>query len=96
MDCKDGRLCGRRGSQLESDRKPQGATSSDEREAIMRAMRQASDADSAVLWRLLESLRRRHRRPATRGWLVLWQQRIIQNYSLNTKPTISRSLLAVL
>jgi hypothetical protein len=52
--CKDGRLCGRRGNQLESDRKPHGATSSDEREAIMRAMRQASAADSAVLWGLLE------------------------------------------
>jgi len=54
--CKDGRLCGFRGNQLESDRKSQRAASSEEREAIMRAMRQASDADSAVLWRLLERM----------------------------------------
>jgi hypothetical protein len=52
--CKDGRLCGRRGNQLESDRKSQRAMSGEEREAVMRAMRLASDADSAVLWRLLE------------------------------------------
>lgn len=48
--CKDGRLCGRR----DGDRKSQRATSSEEREAIMRAMCQASAADAAVLWKLLE------------------------------------------
>jgi hypothetical protein len=52
--CKDGRLCGFRGNQLESDRKSQRAMSSEEREAIMRAMYRDVGADSAILWSLLE------------------------------------------
>jgi hypothetical protein len=32
--CKDGRLCGRRGNRLESDRQPQPTLTDEEREAI--------------------------------------------------------------
>jgi len=42
--CKDGRVCGRRGNQLESDRQPQPALTDEEREAISAAACICEDA----------------------------------------------------
>jgi hypothetical protein len=55
--CKDGRLCGFRGNQLESDRKSQPTLTDEERQVIFRAMYRAAGADSAILWSLLERTR---------------------------------------
>ena len=52
--CKDGRLCGFRGNQLESDRKSQPTLTDEERQVIFRAMYRAAGVDSAILWSLLE------------------------------------------
>jgi hypothetical protein len=56
--CQDGRLCGRRGNRLESDRKPQPTLTDEEREAIEESIQFAFPASHPTATTLRNLLQR--------------------------------------